>query len=105
MRLIGSFHTITIQGTSGSATSSVSGARSRTGAVVLMLLMAPMVANPCRERKGRRIQISMWSCEPALVPRAEGDAGAVEVLQQGYGGLAGGAGRAFCLPPPERAPP
>src|SRR6266498_3984448 len=46
MRLIGSFQTITIQGTSGSATSSRSGARSRAGAVVLMLLMTSMVAKP-----------------------------------------------------------
>src|SRR6266568_704748 len=54
MRLIGSFQTITIQGTSGSATSSCSGARSRAGAVVLMLLMTPMVAKPRWERKAGR---------------------------------------------------
>src|SRR5262245_17515585 len=51
MRLIGSFQTITIQGTSGSVTSFCSGARSRAGAVVLTLLMASMVANPRGERK------------------------------------------------------
>src|SRR6266516_1760607 len=54
MRLIGSFQTITIQGTSGSATSSRSGARSRAGAVVLMLLMTSMVAKPRWERKAGR---------------------------------------------------
>src|SRR6266498_243954 len=105
MRLIGSFQTMTIQGTSGSATSSCSGARSRTGAVVLMLLMAPMVANPRGERKAGRdppARVAASCChskgrQPALVSSTEGDTRAVEVLEQRDHGLASGAERGPCL--------
>src|SRR4029453_11413866 len=52
MRLIGSFPTITTQGTSGSATSSCSSVRSRVGAVVLMGAMVAHLPTirPCPER-------------------------------------------------------
>src|SRR6266496_3741362 len=121
MRLMGSFQTITIQGTSACATSSRSGARSRTGAVVLMLLMPPMVANPPQERKGppgpgppgrprpgrtRPADSAPASPDPpgpsgggqpALVAGAQRDPATVEVLQQGDDRLAGGAQRASRL--------
>src|SRR6266496_1793503 len=101
MRLIGSFQTITIQGTSGCATSSRSGARSRTGAVVLMLMpMPPMVANPSQERKGPPGPAHPRSPAPrsgspggrqtALVAEPQCDPATVEVLEQGDDRLAGG---------------
>src|SRR5919202_4013300 len=56
MRLIGSFHTITIHGTSGSATSSVASSRSRTGADVVMAQwwqIGGAAATGNRPRRGR----------------------------------------------------
>src|ERR671935_1179705 len=79
---MGSFQTITTQGTSGSTTSSSSSVRSRTGAVVLMAQWWRIHPSPG---------------QPPQVPEADGDAAAIQVLQQRDGAAAGGAERLLGL--------